>query len=111
MLLKIKYKSIINTEKIKNLGGYDENIFLYFEEYDLCQRCIKNNLNVYKTEYISFEHIGSSSIDEKFREEIELNRNWHYMWSSFYYYKKNYSYIYALNKLIGKLFRSLIDFM
>ena len=30
------------------------------------------------------------------------------MWSSFYYYKKNYSYIYALNKLIGKLFRSLI---
>ena len=43
---------LFNTEKIRNLGGYDENIFLYFEEYDLCQRCIKNNLNIYKTEYI-----------------------------------------------------------
>ena len=28
------------------------------------------------------------------------------MWSYFYFYKKNYNYFYALNKIFGKLFRS-----
>ena len=102
---------LFNTEKIKNLGGYDENIFLYFEEYDLCQRCIKNNLNIYKTEYISFEHMGSGSIDEKFREEIELNRNWHYMWSTFYYYKKHFGLFYGLSKIFKKFFSSFLKFI
>ena len=29
------------------------------------------------------------------------------MWSSFYFYKKNYSYLFAIKKLSGKFFRSL----
>ena len=28
------------------------------------------------------------------------------MWSSFYFYKKNYSYLFALRKLLGKFLRS-----
>ena len=33
-------------------------------------------------------------------------KDWHYMWSSFYFYKKNYNFIYALGKLSGKFFKS-----
>ena len=28
------------------------------------------------------------------------------MWSSFYFYKKNYNYFYALKKLLGKFIKS-----
>ena len=34
-------------------------------------------------------------------------KDWHYMWSSFHFYKKNYGYVYALIKLLGKFFRAL----
>ena len=30
------------------------------------------------------------------------------MWSSFYFYKKNYGYLYALRKMFGKFIRSLM---
>ena len=33
-------------------------------------------------------------------------KDWHYMWSSFYFYKKNYSYFYALKKFISKFLSS-----
>ena len=30
------------------------------------------------------------------------------MWSSFYFYKKNYNYFFALKKMFGKFFRAFI---
>ena len=30
------------------------------------------------------------------------------MWSSFYFYKKNYGYLFALNKIIGKFIRATL---
>ena len=39
---------------------------------------------------------------------MELSRNWHWMWSTFYYYKKNYNYFYALRKVYKNLFSSII---
>ena len=56
------------------------------------------------------EHLGHKSsiaADPENRILSEKLRNWHYMWSSFYYHKKHYSYLYSLNKNFGKLIRSL----
>ena len=39
---------------------------------------------------------------------MELSRNWHWMWSTFYYNKKHYGFINALIKVSGKFFSSLI---
>ena len=36
-------------------------------------------------------------------------RNWHWMWSTFYYHRKHYSYLYAVYKTYGKLFRSIFN--
>ena len=33
----------LNLEQFKNIGFFDENFFIYFEEIDLCKRLIKNN--------------------------------------------------------------------
>ena len=41
--------------------------------------------------------------------KLKKNRNWHYCWSKFYFYKKNYNYFYALSKITPNFFRSLIS--
>ena len=33
-------------------------------------------------------------------------RNWHWMWSSFYYHKKYSNYIFALNAMMGRFVKS-----
>ena len=55
-----------------------------------------------------FDHIGTSSTDNKYKDEIKINRNWHFSWSKFYYYKKNYNYFYALKKILPNIFQSII---
>ena len=51
---------------------------------------------------------GSTARSYQEKKDINNLRNWHYMWSSFYFYKKNYSYLYALKKMFGKFIRSLM---
>jgi len=42
---------------------------------------------------------------------MELSRNWHWMWSTFYYYKKNYNYLYAVKKVYKNFLSSLFKFL
>ena len=56
---------------------------------------------------IKFKHFHSSSVNKKYSKLILLTRSWHYNWSKFYYYKKNYNYFYAINKIIPNLYQSL----
>ena len=62
--------------------------------------------NGLKVNHLGFKgSVGASNLD---KQNVDNLRNWHYMWSSFYFYKKNYSYLYALKKMFGKFIRSLI---
>ena len=51
-----------------------------------------------------------SSLGQSKEDKIKVNivREWHWMWSSFYFYKKHNGYFYSFNKFIGKLIRSFI---
>ena len=42
---------------------------------------------------------------------LEKNRNWHWMWSTFYFHKKHYGYLTAIIKILPKLSSSLIKFI
>jgi N-acetylglucosaminyl-diphospho-decaprenol L-rhamnosyltransferase len=81
-----------------SLGGFDENFFLYFEESDFCLRAHKIKKN-YQINGIKVKHYTGTSVQEM---NIEKKRalqelyNWHFIWSKFYYYKKNYGYFYSL---------------
>ena len=97
-----------NKEKFINVGFFDENYFLYFEEIDLCKKVIKSNNKIYLVNDALIKHVGGKSHEDKYDFEMELSRNWHWMWSSFYYYKKNYNYYYALFKVLKKLISSII---
>ena len=101
----------LNMEKFKKIGFFDENFFLYFEEFDLCKSLRNKGEKVYSSKKLKIHHLGfKSSFDENssFKESINRMREWHWMWSSFYFYRKHFSYPYALNKMIGKLVTAAI---
>ena len=94
--------------KYFNKKIFDEKFFLYFEETDLFKRCEKNNVKIIKLNTVNFFHKGRSSSENKYKNEIEVNRNWHYMWSKFYYRKKHWSYLYSLFTTLPYFIRSII---
>ena len=66
---------ITNKETMKQLGGFDDGYFLFYEEVDLCKRAKLNSISVLITDYIKYNssfEIKSSSIDVN---EIKLNSN------------------------------------
>ena len=99
---------LFNMSVLNEIDFYDEKIFLYFEENDLFFRCLKNNKKILLCNNIYIKHFGNSSIDNKYNMEIELNRNWHYMWSKFYYYKKNYSYMRGIKETIYQFIKAIL---
>lgn len=76
----------IKKEKFIEIGLFDENFFLYYEDNDLLERLLKANLKIYDIP-IKFHHLYGSH-DKKYNEQIQINRHWHFMWSMFYFYKK-----------------------
>ena len=97
---------LINKKKLKNIHFFDEKIFLYKEETDLIKRCSDNNIKVYMLPKCYVKHIGTSSHNNSLNFQMELSRNWHWMWSNFYFYKKNFSFLYAFIKMSKNVFSS-----
>ncbi len=98
----------LNIKQFKEIGFFDENFFIYLEEIDLCKRLIKNNKKIYLDKKVIINHIGGSSHNEKINFEMELSRNWHWMWSTFYYNKKHFGYFNSICKVSNKFFSALI---
>ena len=97
---------ILNKDLLNNMF-FDENIFIYFETMDLCKRLSDKKIKMYAIDEITFDHFGGQSHDEKYDHEAHLSRNWHYNWSKFYYYKKNFSYFFAIRKIFPNFLRYL----
>ena len=102
---------LFNMKKFSNKIFFDENFFLFFEETDLCMSIKKRNEKVYMCPDLKIDHMGwksSFNVDENFEIHSHKLRNWHYMWSFFYYNKKNYGYLYSLIKSLSRLLRSVL---
>mgnify|MGYP001191357213 FL=1 len=89
----------INKVTFLQIGKFDENFFLYFEETEYCYRAKKQG-------YLSYQ-INNSKVKTKGRTvdiESENNENfsnilvWHFIWSKYYFNRKKY----------GKLLSSII---
>ena len=105
------FAMFLSMNNLKEIKFFDENFFLYFEEIDLCKRIRKNDIKIYIDPSIKVNHLGGTSHNSEINKTMELSRNWHWMWSSFYYHKKHYGYINALLKMSPKLISSLIKFI
>ena len=102
------FAMFLNLKQFDDIGFFDENFFIYLEEIDLCKRLQKKNKNIYLDKKVLINHLGGSSHNEKINFEMELSRNWHWMWSTFYYNKKYYGYYNSLFKVSGKFFSALV---
>ena len=99
---------VINRNKLSSRKILDENFFMYFETTDLCKKLFKLKYKMYVIKELKFEHLGTSSSHKKYKNEILINRNWHYSWSKFYFFKKQRNYTYAIRKIIPNIYQSLI---
>ena len=107
------YAMILNLKKLKkidNFNFFDENFFLYLENEDLCKRLIEINEDIYVIPKSKIDHLGGKAVDPKYRNEIEYLRNWHWMWSKFYFNKKHYGYAIAVLKIFKNLISAKIKF-
>ena len=107
------YAMLLNLKKLKKLNDFyffDENFFLYLENEDLCLRLEKNDENIYIVPKSRIHHLGGKAVDPKYINEIEYLRNWHWMWSKFYFNKKHYGYLIALFKVFKNLISAKIKF-
>lgn len=97
-----------------NTKGFDENIFLYYEENDFYHKCslLKYDLFLIKNSYFYHSQKGDSSSaifdDNKEKKYAYLIGGWHGQWSKFYFLKKYNGYIYSLIKCFPNLISNCI---
>ena len=102
---------LFDLSKFPSKKIFDENFFLFYEETDLCQRILARHAIIYSASELIINHQGEKSsfaIDPKLKLDYIKLRNWHLLWSSFYYEKKHYGYINSLLNHFIYLFKDLI---
>ena len=103
------YAMVLNLKKLnevlndKKNDCFDENFFMYLENDDLCKRIIEKGEKIFILPKSKVTHLGAKAVDPKYNYEIELSRNWHWMWSKFYFNKKHYGYLKAFMSIFHNL--------
>lgn len=103
---------LLKKSVIKQIGGWDENIYTYLEDLDLCLKLRRNNFQLIKIRNSKVHHIGFGSHKNENIGKFEVSRNWHFMWSSLYfkqkYENKKVFISYFLRNLIKYFFKTII---
>ena len=81
------------------------------DSIDLCLRIKKDDGIVYVVPTSKINHQGGKSVDPKYHEEIELCRNWHWIWSKFYFNKKHFGTFKAIKDGVFRYFSSILKFL
>jgi len=105
------FSMLLNKSKFKNNIYFDENFFLYLENNDLCIRVKKSEGSIYIVPTAKIKHGGAKTVDIKYKDEVELSRNWHWMWSKFYFNKKNFSFVKAMIECLPNFTSSIFKFL
>tara|TARA_X000000950_G_scaffold14083_1_gene15298 strand:- start:209 stop:1030 length:822 start_codon:yes stop_codon:yes gene_type:complete len=102
---------LFDLNKIKKIGYFDGNFFMYLEEIDLCKRVIDNGYEIYSLKGLKLKHLGGKSSSD--RKQFLKLQNWHWMWSKFYFEKKHsgliFSYLKYLPVLLITAFKTIIS--
>tara|TARA_B100000963_G_scaffold285086_1_gene253975 strand:+ start:81 stop:944 length:864 start_codon:yes stop_codon:yes gene_type:complete len=88
----------MNKKKFNEIGGWDKNIFLFFEETDYCYRGRKKDLFCYQINEIKTKTVDTTVKikNKKIRENWQSLLRWHFIWSKFYTYKKRFGFLITL---------------
>jgi len=102
------FAMLINKKKFGENNFFDENFFLFLENDDLCKRTKKLGNNIYVIKNAFIDHKGFSSSTEIDKDKLENLRNWHWMWSKFYFNKKHYGFFQAFFSILPSFISSII---
>ena len=106
----INKKNLDETTDIKNQNYFDENFFMYLENDDLCKRIKDMNKKIFIIPNAKINHLGAKAVNPKYKNEIELSRNWHWIWSKFYFNRKHYGYTNAFMAGFPKFFSNIVKY-
>ena len=79
----------VEKRRFQKVGGFDKKFFLFYEDHDLCKRFNKTKEKIYMVPNARVNHAEGGFYDVKLINEIEVCKNWHYMWSKFYFNRKH----------------------
>ena len=103
------FAMLLNLSKINFDKVFDENFFLFLEEIDLCKRVKDIGGKIYIACKAKVHHYSKKSSGDEFH--IELCRNWHWMWSLYYYNFKHFGLLVAYKITLYKFTSSLIKIL
>jgi len=105
------FAMLINKKKFSEIGYFDENFFMYLENNDLCKRSRDTGDLIYVVPKSKINHLAAKAVDKKYEDEVEFSRNWHWIWSKFYFNKKHYGFFKAFYEGFPRYCSSLIKFL
>lgn len=87
---------LLAAENFRKLGGFDERIFMYMDEVDLCYRAKKKDMPVVFYPLARFLHVGSASSSDRRTPVVNLFRGLLY-----FYHKHRPQYLGAVKLLLS----------
>ena len=105
------FSMLLNKKKLGDDIYFDENFFLYLENNDLCLRVNKVGDSIFIIPTAKINHKGAKTVDLKYKDEVELSRNWHWIWSKFYFNKKHFGFFKAIIECFPNYISSILKFL
>lgn len=107
---------LFQTSIFKKIGGFDKNIFLYYEDNDYFTKCRNMGLKLYQINNSYHFHKKKSSGSATFKTKKEMEyayflAGWHGQWSKFYYHKKYNGYLKALILCLPNLITNILQYI
>lgn len=94
---------MIRTELAKEMGGFDPEIFLYYDETDLCRRLLDDDWELWAVGRAVAQHDANASAEGTGDELFGGCIAEHYFRSRFYYLRKHHGSLAAYLTEIGEL--------
>jgi GT2 family glycosyltransferase len=103
------FAMLINLNKINFEKIFDDKFFLFLEEIDLCKRIKNNGGKIFVVKNSKVQHFAKQASRDSLN--IKLCRNWHWMWSLYYYNFKHFGLLAAYKVTLYKFISSLIKML
>ena len=104
------FAMLLNKKNFKEADYFDESFFMYLENDDLCRRVKNKGGSIYVVPRSKINHLAAKTVDKKFEDEVEFSRNWHWIWSKFYFNKKHFNFFRAFYEGFPRYCTSILKF-
>ncbi len=105
---------LFKKKDILELGLFDENFFLYYVDFELCRRIIKNKKTIIQIFDTKVQHVHGQIKVKNVLKSIFI-RNYNFTFDEFYYFFKINKHFEIFNKLKNKIpnyiAKSITNFM